>query len=283
MTLDPLPYVHRPLALYVATNLFETAGAVVYHCFGFQKLRYHGISYWFKLGSVVSRGPALLFFHGICAGWMGYISLITNIGAGKSIILVDYNAIKVLSLNFEVCTTERYTLVVKKILERHKISKVYVAGHSFGSITAGWFMKQYPNMVIQLILIDPVSLLLGFPDVAHAFLHRSPSTLVEWGIHLFASSDITVSHTMYRNFWWYQNVLWLEDVPSSIPVIIGLAGRDEILNPAAVFEYINLCKKEKPEALVDTLFWPKFSHAQILFDVPAQKSLAECMKRSERP
>lgn len=58
------------------------------------------------------------------------------------------------------------------VLEKHKLIRVSLVGHSFGSITAGWFVKRYPSAVSHLTLIDPVSLLLALPDVAHKFLYR---------------------------------------------------------------------------------------------------------------
>lgn len=57
-------------------------------------------------------------------------------------------------------------------------------GHSFGSITAGWFVKANPERVSHMTLVDPVSLLLCLPDVGYTFLYRQPSTVMQWIIFL---------------------------------------------------------------------------------------------------
>eukprot|EP01037_Dinobryon_pediforme_P046687 gene46687-60143_t len=134
-------------------------------------------------------------------------------------------------------TPNSFCADVMEILSRHGFETVSVVGHSFGSITSGWFVTRYPQAVSHLTLVDPVSLLLALPDVAHKFLYRSPKTFMEWIIYLLASQEITVSHALRRHFWWYNNVLWLEDLPANIGVVVGVSGKDDINNAAAIFEY----------------------------------------------
>lgn len=66
---------------------------------------------------------------------------------------------------------------------------------------------------------------------------------MEWAIYSFASSEITVSHVMHRNFWWYNNMLWLEDLPAHIGVVVGVAGCDDINNAHTIFEYVRMCRE----------------------------------------
>ena len=40
----------------------------------------------------------------------------------------------------------------------------------------------------QLILLDPVSLLLGLPDVCYNFLHKKPRSLMEYIVHYFGAT-----------------------------------------------------------------------------------------------
>jgi len=79
-----------------------------------------------------------------------------------------------------------------------------VAGHSFGSIIATWLVMHRPDLVSQIVLIDPVCLLLFLPDVCFNFLYRSPQSLMELLIAVFASGEMTVSNTLRRHFWWYE-------------------------------------------------------------------------------
>ena len=102
-----------------------------------------------------------------------------------------------------------------------------------------------PSIVYSLTLLDPVSLLLSLPDVAFGFLYRSPNTIVQAVIYYFASRELTIAHTLHRNFWWYRNALWLEDIPDSIPVIVGIGGVDEVASPSALKEYVDLCTEKR--------------------------------------
>jgi pimeloyl-ACP methyl ester carboxylesterase len=281
MTLVDFPYWHRPLAMYVGAAVVEMIGNFIYRGCGFVRLEMKGVTYWFRSGAAGS-GPPCLFFHGVCMGWLSYFQLIRNLGQSKTMLLVDLDAIKILSLSFDMRPSEQYCAAVKKILTRHNIGKVGVIGHSFGTITAGWFCKHCPDSVAHITLLDPVCLLLGLPSVAYSFLYRFPSTFVQWGIFLFATTDPTLSHTLYRNFWWYRNVLWLEDIPRNTPVVIGVAGCDEVNHAAALVYYAKEhTGRDKLSAPIDVAYWPEFSHAQILLSSEQQKALADIIKRSE--
>ena len=297
MTLkETIPYLHRPLLLYVSSGTMELFGNCIFYIVGFQRLELNGVKYWYRHGPPCSSVKPLLFFHGICTGWFAYFGVVSALGRERAVVLVDLDAIKIKSMQFEMPTSEKYCEIVYKILQRHNISKVSLAAHSFGTITAGWFVRAYPSAVDHLTLIDPVSLLLALPDVAYAFLHRPPSTLIEWIIFLGASRELTISHTLHRNFWWYRNILWLEDVPHSIPVVVGLAQNDEIANTKAVAEYVELCREGRRKAArsssvstedssslytrtaahaeIHSVHWAGFSHGQVLLTTKACAALA---------
>lgn len=258
MTLDPIPIIHRPLIMYVLIRVKETiANSFYLPAMGFQFLEIDGITYWYKhqgsqsnqstnsktLGSTGSE--PVLVLHGISTGWGFYLDLAKSIGHGRSIILVDMDAVKLNSLQFQMPTPQQFAERVTRILNRHSIDRVSVIGHSFGSITAGWFIRQCADRVSHLTLIDPVSMLLSFPEVAYSFLYREPRTMMEWIIHLAAAREVTISHTLRRNFWWYNNDLWLESIPHHIGVVVGLATHDEIINPKALQEYVRNCRNAR--------------------------------------
>ena len=104
------------------------------------------------------------------------------------------------------------------------------------------------NFIIIISILLKISLLLALPDVAYSFLYRTPNKITEYIIYFSASREITISTCnntnnyytsfyyyyyhyyyyliiigLYRNFWWYNNILWLEDIPSHIGVIVGVA------------------------------------------------------------
>ena len=46
-----------------------------------------------------------------------------------------------------------------------------------------------------------------------------------------------VAHTLFRGFFWSDNILWKEDV-DGIPLSVFLAGRDQIVNSDEVARYL---------------------------------------------
>lgn len=253
MTLEPLPVIHRPLLMYVLANLTEIlANAVLLRASGFQHLEVDGMTYWYKQHGQHDTLPQdthsshgdepLVFLHGISTGWMVYMSLIKALGRNRTMVLIDTDAIKIKSLNFDMPSPEQFVDRVERILDRHNIAKASFVGHSFGSITAGWFVQAHPHRVSHLTLIDPVSLLLGLPNVAYSFLYREPSTMMEWIIHISAARELTISYSLRRHFFWYHNNLCLQDVPAHIGVVVAVSSNDEIINAPAVHEYTNNCR-----------------------------------------
>lgn len=163
-------------------------------------------------------------------------------------------------------------------------------------------MSAHPELVCNITLIDPVSLLLALPDVAYNFLYRKPSTMMEYIIYFTASREITISHTLHRNFWWYNNVLWLEDVDPSVGVVVALSGQDEILNAETVREYVQICRRKRlskfhdnachsetvglaaaaPIAPITEIFWPGFSHGEFCLYPASQRDLVASIVHNEK-
>jgi pimeloyl-ACP methyl ester carboxylesterase len=258
MTLEPIPVIHRPLLLYVLANLMEAASNTIFlRACGFQNLELNGMTYWYKKQGPVDSATSsrnttsstgsepVVFFHGISTGWSMYLHLAKSMSKNRTLILVDLDAIKIKSMRFHMPTPQHFCECFNTMLDRHHIEKVSLIGHSFGSITAGWVVTRCSERISHLTLIDPVSMLLAFPEVAYSFLYRPPTSLIEWIIHVVASRELTVSHALHRHFWWYNNNLWLEDVPPHIGVVVGLAQCDEVTNPVALEEYVGNCQNKR--------------------------------------
>lgn len=279
MTLEPFHYVHRPLILYVVVGIKNVLSDFSLQALGYQKLSCRNVRYWYRPAPNTDQelNPTV-FFHGITTGWAIYALLIKSLSSDRVVFLFEMDAIKIHSLNFDMPTPEKYCEVVKQVLDRHSCHAVNVVGHSFGTITAGWFVRAYPRYVSHVTLIDPVCLLLAHPEVAYNFLYRRPRSLVEWVIYLGASSEVTIANALRRNFWWYKNELWLEDVNLSIGVHVSLAGGDEVCNSVTVMEYVQNCQQERMAlrqanmvvdgnskvAEITTCYRNGHSHAQVL-------------------
>eukprot|EP01034_Spumella_vulgaris_P041439 gene41439-51314_t len=125
-------------------GLFEIFSNFVFlRCAGFQSLTLEGNNYWYKQGSR-AKDP-MVFFHGISSGWAFYHYLIKTLGKDRTILLIDLDATKIKSMNFNMPTPAQFTETVLRVLKRHRIEKVSVVGHSFGSISAGWMVSLHPE------------------------------------------------------------------------------------------------------------------------------------------
>lgn len=302
------PVLHRPLALYFVIKLIDLWSNLVFlRGFGFtkyqysidsrsisnQKNSYDKITYWMREHHV-EKGqvakPPMVYFHGISHGWWSYAMMIDSLSPDRTVILIDLDNIKVASLNFDAPPPQVYSDGVHGILEKHGIKKCSIVGHSFGSITATWFMRYYPKFIDHLILIDPVALIICVPDVCNNFLYRNPSTVMEWVICIFAALEVTISHTLFRNFTWHENCFWFEDVPDNVATSIVLAGKDEILNGPVLRTYCEHYNspKENEKSSKDTstaprsvLYFEDYGHGQACLTSSTLNQVAELVQSAD--
>jgi pimeloyl-ACP methyl ester carboxylesterase len=294
ITLEPVRYFHRPLLLYVASGL----GEIFFHntylrMVGFQFLETEGMTYWIKEGS--SQLPPMLIYHGISSGWSMYSLLIRTFHPHRTVILVDLDAVKIKSMYFHMPSMEKYNESILRVLRRHRIEKVSIVGHSFGSITASWLVNKHPEVVSHVTMLDPVSILLCLPDVVENFIYRSLRNCkspVEAVIWFFAARELTISYALHRNFIWHNNILWLQDLPADIGVVVGVATKDEITNPRLQQAYIDNCvalrerqaaiTSATPPAKITTVVWQNYSHGQILLTPSALNTFRDVVHANEK-
>ena len=101
-----------------------------------------------------------------------------------------------------------------------------------------------------MILIDPISILLHQPDVVHNFTIRKPKLASEWLLWYFGSKDMGIAHTLGRNFFWSEHILWKEDF-SGRPTTVFLAEKDSIINAAQVRTYLQQEQEMPAESCLD--------------------------------
>ena len=91
-------------------------------------------------------------------------------------------------------------------------SRVVFIGHSYGSLLASWFVKSYPDMLLSVVLVDPICFLLFTPHLCFNFLYRPPVTVMHHMLNFFVARELFIAHTLHRHFFWTVNVLWVEDL-----------------------------------------------------------------------
>jgi hypothetical protein len=95
-------------------------------------------------------------------------------------------------------------------------------------------------IIAAVLLIDPIPFLLHHPTVTFNFVYRYPR-------HDFVSCDPDIARTLARDFFWFENIIFCEDVmlhhvmgagpaagEKKPPVAVRLAGHDQIVDTHAV-------------------------------------------------
>lgn len=138
---------------------------------------------------------------------------------------------------------------IAAILAYHKYDKVVLVSHSYGTVISTHLLHHPAtrDSIGSMVLIDPVSILLHLPDVAYNFTRRKPYHANEHQLYYFASMDMGVSHTLARNFFWSENILWKKDLLDR-NVTVSLAGRDLIVNTNAVGRYLTSITPDQPNS-----------------------------------
>ncbi len=174
---------------------------------------------------------------------------------------------------------------------------ISVCGHSFGTCVATWLLRspKICHMIKNVVLLDPVSILLSEPDVMNNFLYKPMSeiirrgTLLDFAIFFVSRTEVFTEHYLRRHFSWYNSELWLEDIhnaniSTNMKLLVALSGQDEIVNSSKVQEEIEIQISRKPKMRnkVKLIFWPKSGHASCISDTSLWKELQTVFHLQEK-
>jgi len=132
------------------------------------------------------------------------LQLILSLASGRTTVLFEAPQITMALGTFEPPSRAETLAVVDRICAKHHIGGFAVAGHSFGSIPAGWIATAMPWRVGQAIFLDPVCFLLILPDVCYNFLYAPPRGWTSTLFRYAAAREVTVNNALHRHFWWYE-------------------------------------------------------------------------------
>lgn len=328
LTIDEVGMRHRPVVWYLIVMLVDTFTAVYLRYSGFSHHRTSltttlsvfpprpysllsrhrspapSISYWHRPHTSKTRLP-LLFIHGIGIGLMPYTRWLAQINKEDPLSASDGEvgilAIELLPISFRITAAlpspDELCRQINTILHHHGYDKVVLASHSYGSVITTHLLKNELTApkIGPLLMIDPVTFLLHLPDVAYNFTARRPRGANEHQLWYFASTDMMVSHSLARGFFWADNILWKEDVGRR-DCTVSLGGRDLIVDTQAVGKYLNGVELKSEERAwkdrewegrgVETLWWASADHAQVFERKDGRAKLAavvrEYVKHGER-
>lgn len=298
MTLEPLEVIHRPLCVYLCvTYVPRFFGNCVLRLQGFERLNYEGTVYWYRPSQdwpKTARQLPLIFFHGVSPGQCAYAGLTTLLSEGRSAVLVEIPHIAMSLEAFQAKSEKEVTTAVKAICSKHQIQHFMVAGHSYGTIWAGWVLRAMREEVKQAVLLDPVCILLCLPNTPFNFLYRLPhdppshlpkapsiftaagikKRVLDYGLHYVVSRELTIANAMRRQFWWHKKILHAEEI--HCPIVVGLASDDILLSAPAIRKYLqDNCTD------LEIIWWQDFSHGEILTSLPCQHNLDQTIRAQE--
>ncbi|KAH8658509.1 hypothetical protein BX600DRAFT_416310 [Xylariales sp. PMI_506] len=267
MTLDKVEMLHRSLTWYMCVFVVDSLTFVYLQSLSFcfyrppvlswlavfpprpfalftaYKSPAEILSYWYRPHFSKKRLP-ILFIHGIGVGLYPYIDFLADVCTPESgdgqigIIAVEIMAISS-RLTMEALLKDRMCKEIECIIMDHGWDRFMLVSHSYGSVIATHLLRnpQINRMIGPVFFIDPVSFLLHLPDVAYNFTYRLPTKTKEYQLWYFGAKDMGVSHTLFRRFFWTENVLWKEDMQGH-RVAVALAGKDTIVDAETIKAYL---------------------------------------------
>lgn len=230
----------------------------------------------------------LLFFHGIAPG--GLILYLPMIFFGlatepeRPVFLFENRSISC-SMDFYPLSEEKtvdgiFELVNQALGESSSQEPLSVVGHSFGSCPITWLLAS-PKMssrIHQVVLLDPVAILLSEPDVMVNFLYAQEMDK----IRMVASSELFTEYYLRRHFAWYNSELWLQDLKEQHKLLVCLSEQDEIINARKVRQELERHASEVPEQhQPKTLYWKEAGHGACISSLSKWRQIKGLMLQQE--
>ncbi|KAH8652818.1 hypothetical protein BGZ61DRAFT_468571 [Ilyonectria robusta] len=267
LTLDKVEMLHRSLTWYLCVFVVDTIASAYmhYHSFDFYRTSFLAIfplrpftllsayrspaktlTYWYRPHMSTTKLP-ILFIHGIGIGLYPYINFLGDLSAADAkdpsdgqvgIIAIEIMPISS-RITAEALLKDEMCEEINRILKAHGWSRIVLVSHSYGSVVAAHLLHtpQIAQKIGPIVFVDPVSFLLHLPDVAYNFICRKPTQANEHLLSYFGSKDMGVSHTLFRRFFWADNILWKEDIQGH-RVTVMLASSDIVVNTKAIGAYL---------------------------------------------
>eukprot|EP00913_Durusdinium_trenchii_P006896 g6487.t1 len=139
----------------------------------------------------------------------------------------------------------------------------HFVGHSFGSIVVAWMCRNAKETVSVATFLDPVCFLLIKPDVCYNFMYREPQTATQLLMHYFVARELYIAHSLSRNFFWYQNLLWPEEL--QVPCMVMLSGEDSIVPAHSVRRFLTGWIQQRGGDAFRLLWFPSMGHGEMNF------------------
>lgn len=293
LNLDPIEFQHKPFIGYLVScccccfwfrwinmffsisqviSLMQLYGTIFLYFIGFTHYNCptnSTLSYWIYSGR--SNGshtgirhvnkPPVFLVYGIGIGATMYLKVINAIkikDPDRTIIVLDLPHIS-LKLVHEIPSFSQTLEVIDDIFKKHDLSSCNWFGHSYGSIIIGWVIKERPKYVNKVSFVDPVCFSLWEPDLIRNFLYNyNPIGPIHHLAQYFVAKDLLVASTLFRHFWWLQNILFPEDLICQTHVYFSEC--DWIINSKGMCEYLDNFRQQNSWVKLSTEMMDNVAH-----------------------
>ena len=247
---EPVTHTHRPLVMYTAVHfiLQELITPIYLARLGFTRGQFNTLSYQFRAGSDPSKEP-LVFIHGLGVGILPYEQFLRDFIVkvedasspmyGRAILCVELHAVSQRLLPPELHRDD-FVTDMEGIMQQFGFQNGgIIMGHSYGSFATAWLVHRAPKLVSGLALLDPACMFLHYPNVLFSILYKSPQNAHERFMHYLIREELFFNAHARRHFFWYANVLFLEDVDTSkTPTLVVLSEDDFIVPIRPALKYV---------------------------------------------
>lgn len=299
------------------------------------------VPYWYRPHYSPTKLP-ILVIHGIGIGLYPYVAFLRELAAQDPDVGILAVEILPISMHITAPPLARDAMcaAIMRILDAHGLHRVVVTGHSYGTVVAAHLLRRQQGTatnssttqgaeqppqeenhssvettatptnanlneptIVAAVLVDPIPFLLHHPAVAYNFVYRRPRHANEWQLWYFASRDADIARALARHFFWFESILFREDVMGAgragekkPRVAVSLAGRDQIVDAQAVWTYLTGGEGEQQRVGsgscgppsrwardgLEVLHFPELDHATV-FDARADRAaLLEVLSRFVR-
>eukprot|EP00668_Euglena_longa_P011705 GGOE01014120.1.p1 GENE.GGOE01014120.1~~GGOE01014120.1.p1 ORF type:complete len:448 (+),score=66.47 GGOE01014120.1:26-1345(+) len=297
---DPIQGTYIPLAVFGAVGLADIVGRGLLRLMGFRWVHGETLSGWYYGGSqscyqlnvqsdaqdktpedICGRrhSPSpLVFFHGLGIGLFPYLHFIRRLQqeCDRPMLLVDLPHISLTVFNFfprqQAPTVPQAVNGITQLLQQCGHTAGCFIGHSYGSNYVVWMNRERPHVASGgTVLIDPIGFLLFEPDLVCNMLYQNR---VSGPLSFLIRQDIHIRYACQRRFWWMQNTVFAEDLPSKAAVF--LAANDNIVPAEKVHRY--LIKHKAPQHICEMfptrhggILWTKLMQERVVQTVNSWK------------
>lgn len=228
-----------------------------------------------------ARPPPIVFIHGLGVGLPPYLRFIRRLAGIRECFVLELPEVSQAGTETALSPTAMSEAIAAMLRAFGHTSACFVA-HSYGTFVLSWMLRAQPDLVAKAVLLDPVCFLLAQPDVAFNFLYRRPSNPFLLMVAHFVRWELFSANVLTRQFYWYHNVLWQDELPEQCVVVVS--GGDDIINARAVRRYLEEHQKRQAAAngkmdphQLQLLWFEGFFHGEVLISKSAQLQIMELL------